>query len=306
VDDSFKYDLAFSFLTEDEPLVRRLDSMLQPRLTTFVYLDRQKEVVGTDGEATLNRIFGKEARTVCVLYRATWGETPFTRYEATAIKNRAHDAGYGFATFIRLDGASDLPEWMPKSRIWANASLSDDALAAILETRAIDAGAAQRVETLPERVARVNAQADYQRWQARFLSSEEGVLTAEDEANRLLDSISREAAKVPEFQRERKQRLIVIRSQQFSIEVVWYSPTVNSLNHAVMAATVYAGQYFAEGWRLDKPPAIASREFTFETVSRDVYGWREGERQFSTKVLAQELLNFLLSTVEKHISTSVR
>lgn len=287
-------------MSEDEPLVRRLDALLQPRLTTFVYLDRQKEIVGTDGEETLSRVFGTEARTVCVLYRANWGQTPFTRIEQTAIKNRSHEAGYGFATFITLEKPAVLPPWMPLTRICANTTFSDNALAAILEGRAIEAGASQRLETLAEHVARVNAQAEFQRWRSRFLNSEEGVQAAETEANSLLDSVARDATKVPEFHRERRPRLLIVGAQQFSLVIAWHSITSNSLNDAVLEATVYAGA------RLDKPPAIASREFKFDVVSYDSYSWREGERHFSTDALAPDLLHFLLSAVEKHIAAPVR
>jgi hypothetical protein len=298
--DSFPIDVAFSFLSEDEPLVRRLDDILRQRLTTFVYLDRQREIIGTDGEKTLTRVFEKEARTVCVLYRPKWGTTAFTRFEETAIKNRSHDAGYDFATFIALEGATTRPPWMPRNQVWASGAMTDDALAAILEMRAIDAGASQRLETIEEHVARVNAQADFQQWRSRFLNSEEGVQAAEKEANNFLDTVAREATKIPEFQPERRHRSVIVGAQQFSLVVSWYSITSNSLNDAVMDATVYAGA------RLDRPPAIASRELRFDAVSREAYAWREGDRHFPTPVLATDLLHFLLSSIEKHIATPAR
>ena len=60
-------------VTEDEELARQLNDLLSERLSTFVYFDRQKELAGTDGEATFNRVFGQEARIVAVLHRTKWG-----------------------------------------------------------------------------------------------------------------------------------------------------------------------------------------------------------------------------------------
>ena len=54
----FKYDVAFSFLTRDEGLALQLNDLLQDRIKTFVYSERQKELAGTDGEVQKRKIFG--------------------------------------------------------------------------------------------------------------------------------------------------------------------------------------------------------------------------------------------------------
>ncbi len=69
IEKSFKYEVAFSFLTEDEDLVNQINDLLKGRLSTFVYSERQAEIAGTDGEKTFNRVFGSDARIVVVLYR---------------------------------------------------------------------------------------------------------------------------------------------------------------------------------------------------------------------------------------------
>jgi len=94
--DPFKYDIAFSFVTEDEGLATQLNDRLQDRYRTFLYSKVQEKLAGTDGEKTFNAVFGKEARIVAVLLRPEWGNTRWTRIEETAIRNRAHDQGYDF------------------------------------------------------------------------------------------------------------------------------------------------------------------------------------------------------------------
>jgi hypothetical protein len=98
----FKYDVAFSFLKEDEALATELNDLIQDRLLTFLYSRRQEDVAGTDGEKIFNSVSGAEARIVVVLYRDGWGQTPWTRIEETAIRNRAYDEGYDFLVVVPL------------------------------------------------------------------------------------------------------------------------------------------------------------------------------------------------------------
>jgi hypothetical protein len=53
----YKYDIAFSFLAQDEPLATQLNDLLQDRMRTFLYSKKQGEVAGTDGEKTFNAVF---------------------------------------------------------------------------------------------------------------------------------------------------------------------------------------------------------------------------------------------------------
>ena len=65
-------------------------------MKAFIYSEQQKVLAGRDGEQLFNAVFGEKARVVVILFRKEWGQTPFTRIEETAIKNRAFDYGYDF------------------------------------------------------------------------------------------------------------------------------------------------------------------------------------------------------------------
>ncbi len=66
----FKYDVAFSFLQQDEPTATQINDLLQDRVSTFLYSRRQGEVAGTDGEKTFNQVFGRIKQTFfCKLVR---------------------------------------------------------------------------------------------------------------------------------------------------------------------------------------------------------------------------------------------
>jgi hypothetical protein len=49
-DDGFKYDIAFSFVREDEGLATQLNDRVRDRYRTFLYPRAQEQLAGTDGE----------------------------------------------------------------------------------------------------------------------------------------------------------------------------------------------------------------------------------------------------------------
>ncbi|MGJ4748719.1 hypothetical protein ACQV5M_20325, partial [Leptospira sp. SA-E8] len=87
----YKYNVAFSFLAQDEPVATQLANLLQDRHSVFLYSREQERLAGRDGESAFNEVFSKEARVVVILYRQGWGKSPWTRIEETAIRNRAFE-----------------------------------------------------------------------------------------------------------------------------------------------------------------------------------------------------------------------
>jgi hypothetical protein len=114
----FEFDVAFSFHSLDEGLAIQVNDLLQDQFKTFIYSERQAMLAGTDGEETFNAVYGRKARCVVVLYRKEWGETPFTRIEQTAIRNRAFQEGYEFTLFVPSEKPPSVPTWLPKTRLW--------------------------------------------------------------------------------------------------------------------------------------------------------------------------------------------
>lgn len=113
----FKYDVAFSFLAEDENIVERIADELRDRIEPFIYSERQKDLVGKDGVETFSKVFKEDARICGVLYRPNWGKTKWTRAEETAIKDRVFEKGWECLVVISID-SSQIPPWLPKSKIW--------------------------------------------------------------------------------------------------------------------------------------------------------------------------------------------
>ena len=171
--DGFKYEVAFSFLAADESLAAGVNDLLQDRYSTFFYAKRQEELVGKDGEDVFASVFGGDARTVVVFYREEWGETPWTRVEREAIRNRAHGEGYDFTLFAVLSGTP--PKWLPKAQIWWDYQRWDGSgLAPIIERRVQEQGGSARVESVEDRVARLNRQLAFAEQRRVLLSTRDG------------------------------------------------------------------------------------------------------------------------------------
>lgn len=134
--DDFKYEVAFSFLQDDEPLALEIADRLRDRVKVFIYSENQKELIGRDGIDQFTSVFREEARVVIILYREDWGQTKWTRIEETAIKNRFPDEGYDFLLIAPLDSPIKLPKWYPPAWIWADVRrYGVDGVASVIENR---------------------------------------------------------------------------------------------------------------------------------------------------------------------------
>jgi hypothetical protein len=177
--DDFEYDIAFSFNALDEGIATQLNDLLSPRLRTFVYSERQREIAGTDGQERFSEVYGKTARLVVVLFRPEWGETPWTRVERDAIKNRSLSEGWDFTTFVPTVDRPQMPPWLPKTRLYVGLQRwGIEAAAAVIESRAAERGSSAHEETVAERADRLRRARDLKEKQEQFQSTEAGVQSA--------------------------------------------------------------------------------------------------------------------------------
>jgi len=161
---SYKYDAAFSFLTQNQTVAERLHGLISPAFTSFLYTERQPEIAGRDGELAYNDVFAKQARVVVILSRKGWGDTSFTQYERIAIQNRAYSDGYGFVVLIPMDQPATIPVWIPKNYVWLDYyRFGDQAAAAVIAARIREAGGELHEETPEEMLARANRDLAMQR-----------------------------------------------------------------------------------------------------------------------------------------------
>ena len=116
----WKYDVAISFLSKDEPIAIELHRHLIDGLEVFIYSKKQEEIAGTDGLESFRQAFRRDSRVVVVLFREGWGQTPWTRVEEGAITDRFLSEGWRWLFFIVVDKKSPLPKWLPENHIRFN------------------------------------------------------------------------------------------------------------------------------------------------------------------------------------------
>lgn len=302
--DSFKYDVAFSFLTQDEPLATRLNDLLALRLKTFLYAQQQKRIGGTDGEQTFNRVFGEEARIVVVLYRAGWGETPFTRIEETAIGNRGFADGYDFALFIPLDSPPAVPKWLPKNRMWVGRERWDDAAtAAVIEARVQEAGGELRQETVADSARRLARELDATKRRKQFRESAKGVQAAEHEARRLIDELEKavqaDTGLTFTFERIEGHLRCLLYCEGFHVSVQWRNNAVNSLRDAHLILMLWKGRGVMQGGEYwGQPQHLSETQLEFDGGPDDSPRWRRNaDESYSTADCADFIIRMLIDRV---------
>lgn len=305
--EEFKYDVAFSFLQEDEAVVRQLNDLLSPRLRTFAYFDRQEELAGTDGETTFNRVFGKETRIVVVLYRPQWGKTPWTRIEETAIRNRSFENGYDFVVLIPMDSPPSAPEWLPKNRIWLGLERWGlTGAAAAIEARVQEAGGAPHEETPLEQAQRIARQKNAEEKRQAFLGSESGVNQANKEVDFLYAAIEKAAAEINEaggdIQLSCKRALpkaLNLHSWDLMAYTTWDNQFANTLHQSELLIRTL--KRMPSDIRREATPRILSSEsYYFDTPTPGRYGWvsKTNGRFFTSRDLAEYCVRQLLDRLQ--------
>jgi hypothetical protein len=307
VTESCKYDVAFSFLAPDEPLATRLSDQLAGRVEVFLYSRRQEEIAGTDGEVLFNRVFGEESRIVVVLYRAGWGQTPFTRFEETAIRNRGYKHGYDFALFIPLDSPPTVPEWLPKNRMWIGLERWGEATAAaIIEARVQEAGGEPRQESAAESAGRLARELASARRRETFLESEAGVQAAEREARRLIEMIETvaqaETGLAFEFERDNHRVQCLLYCEGFQVSVAWSNRMINRLHDARLYVKLWSGRAsLRPAFYIKEPQELTTIPLRFDLFPDDDGPcWRRShDEAYSTQDCADFIIRLLIDRVRR-------
>jgi len=306
----YKYDVAFSFLAEDEGLATELNDLIQDRFQTFLYAKSQEIVAGTDGEETFNAVFGKEARSVVVLYREGWGESPWTRIEETAIRNRAFEQGYDFVKFIPLDDIPSVPKWLPRTQIWIGLKrCGTRGAASVIEARIEELGGEPSEETVTNMATRLDRSLKFQEKRENFLHSVEGVNTANKEFEALYEELEKliKAIKTSvssfSIQLRRTRCQIVVLSLGRGLSIDWQCHYANSLRNAQLDVTLWRGHPpFVGQAFLEKPKKLRTERFIFDLLPSEQCCWMSSgqeARPYTTEDLASFALKSCMNQDER-------
>jgi hypothetical protein len=310
----FEFDVAFSFGWKDEAFANRLHDLLQGRLTSFLYSKQQEMLAGTDGEQRFNEVFGSKAKLVVVLFREAWGKTPFTRFEETAIRNRAFSEGYDFTIFIPMDESekSKVPAWLPKNRLYVGLERwGIDGAAAAIEARFSELGGVVREETIDDLAAKAARVLDFKQRRDTYLGSDAGV-SAQGQAYELLKVGLLEAAEklkvaLPGINLVEKQignpgGAVLFLSNPVALSVNWQLRFRNTLTDAHLEATLWEGHPPWPGiMSFEQPRKLATLRFDPDLLSDGQAGWKATQGQqgpTDSKGATDAILKFFLAKVQ--------
>jgi hypothetical protein len=168
----YLYEVAFSFLEVDESLAFQIHDLISDRLSTFIYSNQQRKLIGKDGVDVLTKVYAEEARVVVILYREGWGTTYWTRAEELAIKNRSLEESADFTIFASLDNQK--PAWLSKSQIWYNMKrFGVKTIADNIETKVNERGGIIRLETTVDQAARLTRAIELKEKIKKYIESPE-------------------------------------------------------------------------------------------------------------------------------------
>jgi hypothetical protein len=306
----YKYDVAFSFLVRDESLAIQINDLLQERLSTFIYTDRQQEIAGTDGEKTFSEVFGTQARIVAVFYREEWGTTPWTRIEETAIRNRAYEEGYDFVLFIPMESTQKVPKWLPKTQIWIGfEQWGNNGAASVIEARVQSAGGTPKTETAIERAKRRQRDLDRKRARREFLDSDNGVKAAFKEVqstfselDELRNTIEQTGWTLERYQPRSKDAFFLY-GCGITLALAWGCAYSNTLENSRLLVRIWSGRI---GWpntfHVKDPVKLHEYLLTFDTEDVAHFGWKgpiTSDTLQSSKQVAEFCMRLLVDAIHE-------
>ena len=279
----YKYEVAFSFLKEDLELAQTLSDRLSDRFPTFIYTDRQDDVVATDAMESFRGVYGSEARIVVILYRPQWGKTNYTRIEHDAIQARSFESGQDFILLIRLE--ADRPEWYSESRIYVDpAKSSVDVIIGHIEHMVQTRGGQVRVETVEDLGVRLKREKQRLLEFEQLYNSREGVKIATEQFNALCALFKARREKLDTLAgmnystacQDNKYFMASIGGVALSFN--WGHEYADSLMDARLSVELSNGQRFTIGGQFKDHKKYQIREYRFARSATGIYGWQNPER----------------------------
>lgn len=312
----FEYDVAISFGYKDEPFANKLYELLKGRLKVFIYSKEQEKLAGTDGEATFNEVFGKHAKLVVVLYREAWGKTPFTRFEETAIRNRAYSDGYDFTVFIPMDDTErqKVPNWVPKNRLYVGLERwGIEGACGVIEARFSELGGEVHEETVQEIAAKAAEKLAYEDRREKHLSTFEGVnaqrASFDEVREKLIEGVATIQKSLPvigltEKHDGRPGGSMVFLSIPIAVSVNWRPEYANVMRESHLQATFWNGHPPWPGiMSFDTPQEGASIRFAPDLTEDGRPAWKQtykaGASLLSPSSVADVILKWFLAKVQK-------
>ena len=312
MNNEFRFDVAFSFLSAHEAVALRISDGLTDRLSTFVYSREQPEVIGryTDGVEAFTNIFRYESRVCVVLHSDGWGKTGYTRIEESAILERVPDDGWGFLIVVCLDDAKP-PKWVPSTKIWYGyAKYGIDGLLATIDNRVTELGGRPKQDSVLERAARAEREREFTERKQLFANSVAGLKAAQEEVTRLGELLAKRVQQLAEVspglglefaKNDSNWRSFAASSPLGSFVLYWQPTFSNSLTSAGMLVVEWGGRFmYSPGWG-GGPPKLGDFGVTptIDYANRVVWQVPKKDEPLSSEALLDYLFERLLDRLNK-------
>jgi len=285
----YKYEVAFSFLENDEALAYQINDLIQDRLSTFIYTEQQKEIVGKDGVETYTKIFSEEARIVVVIYCEGWGKTFWTGIEENAIKLRSFEESPDFTIFISLDDTK--PRWLSKTQIWYGFNrYGIKSVAAIIEKRIAEYGGQVREETIIDQAERHKREIKRLKDIEDYLLSNKALGECINEVKRLLQLAEKNINEITDHQlnfnfghKKSPETYYICFGQDIGLGFMWKQAHINSLIHSYLQVWIADSDLF-----FDNPSSnarvIKEEYYIFYVNEANTKGWvrKKDNKEFKT------------------------
>ena len=246
-----------------------------------------------------------------ILFRPDWGQTPWTRIEETAIRNRAYNEGYDFVTVIPTVPGAQMPRWLPRTRLWLDKDrFGMKAAASIIQTRAEEAGSTVRRETVldhGERLARSLQQRELER---AFHDSERGVAETKDQVEkvtteivRLIEELSAGGLRIP-FTPSRDLGDLLVSRGVAGLSIGYRGRFSNSLKDSELVLRITRGSPPQSGavYFKEPPPPLLTQRYVPFGGSDAGFRWMEKGNEacvYSSEVLAEHVVKLLLEYTDR-------
>lgn len=307
----FKYDIAISFLSQDESIAEKL-KLFFPELNVFVYSDFQEEIAGKDGSEIFKNTFQYDSKVVVVLYREDWGKSSNTYVEQEAIKDRIFKTkGNEFLIMVNMTGKEKMPSWLSERIIWFDFKrFKIEGLAATINNKYNELSEIKRIES-PEDIAfRKSEEINFHIKRKSFIESTEGVQSATNEFRKLTEILKNDLEKINNEHikftfKEEQGYQILIQGNLLSLSVSWnliFKNTLESEEYGYASLNIQILKRNLDV-RFDKDPnsyyLVYSNSYKFNMFYPDITGWSKNDKNelVSSQNIVDELLIKLLENI---------
>jgi hypothetical protein len=279
---TYKFDVAISFLNRDEPLAVELHDRLSEYLSVFVYSKHQESLAGTDGLDSFRAAFRSDSRLIVVLYRDGWGDTPWTRVEETAIKERVLADGWDCLFFVMLERTASPPKWLPKTYLRFNfEEYGIEQAVGAIKTRLQEIGGTLKPLDVLQQAKTVERRAAFFAERERLFTSHEGVQAFRQVVVSLFEHVEQRIAEINsstsvKARVGRTASACIVTNGRVSLVLSWHPRAANRLDDSPLIVREFNAAVLLPGERgtyLREPLEISESRYQPELSMGGAWCW---------------------------------